>query len=368
LIETIAANQPRFDFDPISGECRGLLIEEQRTNLIVGSNSFGGGSADCGITASAAVSPDGTTNASKIFEKTTNNYKIYTTLFTAVAGTTYCGSVFVKAGERKTMYFKMSQSGDAVNGILNFNMSTGRITGTGGSPVNYGVIPYPNGWYRIYVTFTPTVTSCSLQIFVRNDTSGALTYQGDGSSGFYAYGMQVEAGAFPTSYIPTTASTVTRSADNASMTGTNFSSWYNSIEGTIFTQAKSIATLSGITRRFLEIVNTTGTERYLLGYSTTSNARFLVTASNINQADISLPASPSNGVKICGSYATNNFSSAINGTLGTRDIVGLIANVDRMVIGWDTTTSTNTNLNGTISRLTYYPKALSPAELQYLTQ
>jgi hypothetical protein len=179
---------------------------------------------------------------------------------------------------------------------------------------------------------------------------------------------QMEQGSFVTSVIPTTASTVTRSADNAQMTGTNFSSWFNSTEGTIYTQAKSIATISSGTRRFLEFVNGSGTERYLLGYSTTSSARFLVTALGINQADISVTASPSNGVKICGSYTTNNFSSAVNGTLGTRDVAGLVSNPIRITFGSDPFLNANTILSGTISRLTYYPRALKPNQLQYLTQ
>ena len=361
LIETIPANQPRFDFDPVTGECRGLLIEESRANLIVGSNSFGGGDSNYGITASAAVSPDGTTNASLIYEKTTNNFKIHSVGFTAVIGTSYCASAFVKyAGSKLYARLKVGST----NTII-INLTNGAILSSTGT---CGVIPYPNGWYRIYSIFTATSTSENLQLFLMNYNGALSQYQGDGSSGYYVYGMQAEAGAFPTSYIPTTASTVTRSVDNAQMTGTNFSSWFNSTEGTIYTQAKSIATISGATRRFLEFVNGSGTERYLLGYNTTSNARFLVTALGVNQADISVTASPSNGVKMCVSYATNNFSSAVNGTLGTRDVAGLVSNPIRITFGSDPFLNANTILSGTISRLTYYPKALSPSQLQYLTQ
>ena len=71
---------------------------------------------------------------------------------------------------------------------------------------------------------------------------------------------------------------------------------------------------------------------------------------------------------MCVSYATNNFSSAVNGTLGTRDVAGLVSNPIKITFGSDPFLNANTILSGTISRLTYYPRALKPNQLQYLTQ
>ena len=364
LIETVSANQPRFDFDPVTGECRGLLIEESRSNSLLRSEDFTTtwGASAVSVSSNVITAPDGNTTADKLIENTSfSNFKFVSQSVGTISGT-YTVSAFFKAGERFSGYLQLLSSGG--NGAAFFNLRTGTITSGAGTNT---IIPYGNGWYRI--TSTQTFTSATAAVYiVLTNSNGITNYTGDGTSGLYIWGAQLEAGAFPTSYIPTIASTVTRSADNAQMTGTNFSSWYNQSEGTIYTQAKSIATISGATRRFLEFVNGSGSERYLLGYNTTSNARFLVTALGVNQADISVTASPSNGVKMCVSYATNNFSSAVNGTLGTRDVAGLVSNPIRITFGSDPFLGANTILSGTISRLTYYPRALKPNQLQYLTQ
>ena len=372
LIETVSANQPRFDYDPVTGECKGLLIEESRTNLLVRSEDFTTTwtiFSNTSIQSNVIVAPDGTTTADKLVENSASGNKEVTQgSITFTSGTSLTFSCFVKAAERTLFRFGFTTGFFASATNAFFNLSNGTVSLIQGGVTSASIIPYPNGWYRCVATVLPT-SSGSGNVYITLVRSGTTSnYFGDGTSGLYLWGAQLEAGAFPTSYIPTTASTVPRSVDNAQMTGTNFSSWFNSTEGTIYTQAKSIATISGATRRFLEFVNGSGTERYLLGYNTTSNARFLVTALGVNQADISVTASPSNGVKMCVSYATNNFSSAVNGTLGTRDVAGLVSNPIKITFGSDPFLTANTILSGTISRLTYYPRALKPNQLQYLTQ
>ena len=359
LIETVSANQPRFDFDPVTGECKGLLIEESRSNLLTYSEDFSNASwarNNQNINTNVITAPDGTLTADKLI---TINAATFHDLFKTpnLSSNTYTLSIFAKAAEQNLMRLRIDDGIIGRNTI--FNLTTGSVS-SNTNVTSSTITPYSNGWYRCSITVTTNIINLVFNT--------PYPYSGDGTSGIYIWGAQLEAGAFPTSYIPTTASTVTRSADNADMTGTNFSSWYNSSEGTIYTQVKSIATISGITRRFLEFVNGSGTERYLLGYSTTSNTRFLVTALGVNQADISVTASPSNGVKMCVSYATNNFSSAVNGTLGTRDVAGLVSNPIRITFGSDPFLGANTILSGTISRLTYYPRALKPNQLQFLTQ
>ena len=372
LIETVSTNLPRFDYDPVTGECKGLLIEEPRTNLLTYSEDFSQGvwtKHNSSINSNVITAPDNTSNATKLIENTSNvQHMVYRNLTSAV-NTTYTFSFFAKSAERQYVLASFSGGGLSGDCVVGVSLIDGSVTTISNSPENTSVTKLPNGWYRITLTkTTPSASAFQPRILISRTGSSSQTYQADGTSGLYIWGAQLEAGAFPTSYIPTTASTVTRSADNCQMTGTNFSSWYNQSEGTIYTQAKSIATISGATRRFLEFVNGSGTERYLLGYSTTSNARFLVTALGVNQADISVTASPSNGVKMCVSYATNNFSSAVNGTLGTRDVAGLVSNPIKITFGSDPFLNANTILSGTISRLTYYPRALKPNQLQYLTQ
>ena len=381
LIETVSANQPRFDYDPVTGECKGLLIEESRTNLTNYSEDFSNARwSRSGLTLTSNTTeifaPDNSNNASKLIETSANSahFQFNFNAYGIVANTVYTASIFIKSINKQFVQLVFDDNATTNGGRVNFDLINATIT----SSANYGtgtgisgtIIKFLNGWYRISITSTAGTTSTLGRFSVNGITSGSSGlfpgYAGNTANGYYIWGAQVEVGAFPTSYIPTTASTVTRSADNASMTGTNFSSWYNQSEGTFFTQAKSIATISGSTRRFLEVSNGGAGQRYLLGYSGTSNTRFLVTFSGVNVVDIISTASPSSGVKMCASYSTNNFAQSTNGVLSTRDLQGTVPTVDRMILGWDNIT-TNAILCGTISRLTYYPRALKPNQLQMLT-
>jgi hypothetical protein len=363
LIESVAANQPRFDYDPVTGECKGLLIEESRTNLLTYSEDFNSWTKFlASVSTNTTIAPDGNTTADTVISNGGTTTGLVRQDVSGLAdNTTYTFSVFLKTAGLNNISLQFYNKANTFHGSKSLNLSTGALT-ENDTVGTSSVVSYGNGWYRLILTNLGSGTGATTP-----NVRILTTSIGNGTSGIYIWGAQLEAGAFPTSYIPTTASTVTRSADTASMTGTNFSSWYNSSEGTFFTQAKSIATVSGATRRFLEVSNGGAGQRYLLGYSATSNTRFLVTSSSVNVVDIGSTASPSSGVKMCASYSTNNFAQSTNGVLSTRDLQGVVPTVDRMIIGWDNIT-TNAILCGTISRLTYYPRALKPNQLQLLTQ
>ena len=357
-MRTAAVNEPRFDHDPATGQSLGLLIEESRTNLLTRGDIEGTVGAQptsmSGVSASGqsfvvstdvSLGPNGQSCKHTKGAGYDNNSGYFHV--TVVSGQTYCASIW--------LYIPVSQAQNFSGKLINFQAEgTPAATNTSIGSFNTNLVGV---WQRAYCVFTANSTGIGV-IPRTNANAGSF---------FYTDCWQLEQASFPTSYVPASGgSQLTRSADNASVTGTNFSSWYNQTEGTIFTQAKSIATISALTRRFLEVTNGGAAERYLLGYSATSNTRFLVTSLSNNQASILSTSNPSAGVKMCVSYATNNFSSATNGTLSTRDIEGLVPTVDRMILGWDIG-STNANLCGTISRLTYYPLALTGEQLVNLT-
>ena len=363
LIETIPANQPRFDHDPITGQSLGLLIEESRTNLITSSNSFGGGDSNYGITASAAVSPDGTTNASLLYEKATNSYKFTTVGFTAVIGTSYCASAFVKYAGSK-LYARLKAG--STNTII-INLTNGAILSSTGT---CGVISYPNGWYRIYSIFTATSTSENLQLFLMNYNGTLSQYQGDGSSGYYVYGMQAEVGTFPTSYIPTTASTVTRSADNASMTGRNFSSWYNQTESTIFCKFNAYNNIGAGQKIIIDIRGSAALGLNLvqlqLNYisATSQHIYHNLYQNGVNFADYFALLYTTGPTKNIMRYKDlDTFVASKDGNIRSNTsrnkTIPLTKNMDSLTFG---------TFNGAISKFAYYPKALNDAEIQYLTQ
>jgi hypothetical protein len=178
----------------------------------------------------------------------------------------------------------------------------------------------------------------------------------------FAWGGMVETGAFQTPYIPTVASQVTRLADSAVMTGVNFSSWYRQDEGAFFVDGYGAT--SG---RALVVANSdvsTANDR-LLVYSSTSG-QFIVTTASVTQANIDAGTPSFTSYDKCAtSYKFNDFSASLNGGAVVTDTVGVLPVVNQLQIG---SQGGSIHLNGYIKRLTYYPQALTSANLQAVTR
>jgi len=212
---------PRFDHNPTTGESLGLLVEEARTNLLLRSEEFDNASWTKfrgSITANASTAPNGILSAEKFVEDATasNTHGLFATI-TIVTATAYTYSVYIKAAERSWVVLGLDIG--AGEKKTWFNLSTGAI-GTNAN-TTATISPAGNGWYRCIVTSTSAATSatCALKLATNDNVE---SYNGDNTSGIYLWGAQLEAGAFATSYIPTTSATVTRAADVASVTGANF--------------------------------------------------------------------------------------------------------------------------------------------------
>ena len=223
LIKYASADEPRFDHDPETLESLGLLIEESRTNLLSYSNYFNQWTLNnTEVGTNAYIAPDGTFTGNKLSSKTgTWPSFIYQTFNGSGIRTL---SVFAKAGESSWM--ALGGIG-ASSELAYFNLSSGTVGTTNVNVIDKSIEPFPNGWYRCSVV-------CDFQSY-----GGVIPVSGDNTlniapigDGIYIWGAQLEEGSFPTSYIPTSGSTETRAADEASITGTNFSSWYNQNEGT----------------------------------------------------------------------------------------------------------------------------------------
>lgn len=384
VIETVGANVPRFDYDPVTGECRGLLIEESRQNyeLYSGDPTQWASNQNMTLTGNSIVLPDGTTSTNVEYRGTDSgaNIKILRPSpsgSAVVAGETWTFSIFLRAGTEQTVHltFQNQSGGDNIGSI--FNLVTGQfpgsISGSNAANGSRGFQYVGNGWYRVWLTNTYQSVSSGQQTFVRlraNTTSMQMT------TSFSAWGAQLEKGAFPTSYIPTTGSTATRSADNASMTGTNFSSWYNQSEGTLYANAKSNAnTLNNQITGIAAINNSSSplTNRVDLRYHQSGGSQ-----TNFNGVDgggFSIARTSGFSLtnpKFAVSYAPRNVNFCVNSSLISSVVVRAAAFVpsplvDRLLIGTFDSGITR-QINGTISRLAYYPRALKPNQLQYLTQ
>ena len=225
LIQTATTDVPRFDHNPTTGESLGLLVEESRTNLLLQSNQFDTTwtNSNSSETAAAGTAPDGTNTAWELKDTAdavvTVHSLVQTTSTSFTSGVAYTFSCWMKAGTLTEggLVFPGSAFTSAIN--CRINLSTGAVISS--SPtVSASTVSYANGWYRVIATATATATSAG-SVNIR-PANGALSYIGTGTGTILVWGAQIEAGSFPTSYIPTTSATVTRSADVASITGTNF--------------------------------------------------------------------------------------------------------------------------------------------------
>lgn len=234
--EWLGNDEPRFDYDPVTKAVKGLLIEEQRTNLLTYSEHFD--NASWGINgvllrAKASVAVDGSLTALKLVEAAVSSTHSVGQLTSVVAGTTYTALIFAKAAERSEIILGC---GPGVLGTDNFsyarfNLSTGQSSAFLGDPPRR-ISNVGNGWYLCSMTFTAatsgTLSPFNMQIL---DAAGANVYQGDGQSGLYIWGAQLEQGSFPTSYIPT----------KATFTARNSIGTYHDSTGVLRTAAANIA-------------------------------------------------------------------------------------------------------------------------------
>ena len=148
------------------------------------------------------TSPSGVINAYKVVEDTSNNFHFIAQSIGSISGT-YTVSCYVKAAERYRGYLQLlATSGNAT---VFFNLQTGTITGGSGTTT---ITSFPNGWYR--VTASIDFSGVATCYFVINDDVGNFVYTGNGSSGLYVWGLQVETGPTATAYTPTTTSPIRR--------------------------------------------------------------------------------------------------------------------------------------------------------------
>lgn len=231
VIEPAAADTPRFDYTlNTGGVCKGLLLEEARTNIIQSSNDFSAagwsvtkinGGTNPVRTAAAGTSPDGTNNATKVVFNTAasgdSSVLRYSVSFSPIP---YSGSVFVKAFD----------AADVGKTIAIRHVAAGGFT----------LVTLTDSWQRAFSVETGYGTATDFfQILTRGGTTSI------GTVSILLYGAQLEAGSAPTSYIPSSGGTATRNADVATITGTNFSDFWQASKGGAMVQAIP-STVSGI--------------------------------------------------------------------------------------------------------------------------
>jgi hypothetical protein len=372
VLQTASAGQARFDHNPTTGESLGLLIEEARTNLATYSADFSNAAwtkNSLSITSNTIVAPDGTLTGDKFIANSSATYH-YGSQNTGSVSAPWTFSCYAKAGEYSRVGFAYTNTG-----YVFFNLLTGVQEGTvGGGITSTSITAVGNGWYRISFTSTSTASGANVGIYLFNGSysSGEPTFSGDGFSGAFIWGGQLEAGSFATSYIPnlSTGST-TRNADAASMTGTNFSSWFNNGEGTVYFEAQPMYVGTGVSG--LNAIAWDGSVNNLIsagqngGMGQATAADFYIATNNVTQTYVSSTSiSTSSAFKIVGAYEFNNSSAYLNATImGSLDTSCTIPVVNQLKI--DGNLGYTNRANGWVRKLSYYPQRLSATNLAALT-
>jgi hypothetical protein len=350
LIQSAAINEARFDHDPVTLESKGLLIEEARTNIFARSAEFDNvywTKSNLSISADNEISPDGGMNADTI-TAVSESPSIYRQV-ACVASTVYTFSFYVKLGTLTAADYKFAVRDDT-NGVFIDSNITPNIT------------PVTTEWRRVTYTFTTPVGCILVRPYLIR--TGTVV-----SGSFYLWGAQLEAGAFPTSYIPTTTTAaLTRSADVCSITGSDFTGFYNQSEGTLFVDGSGIMSPTfGGNRPFVSISDGTYNNNFNIYKSSgAANLKGELREGGSAQAIFTIGYTQFAQLKAAFAIKLNDCNAAFNGTAGTTDTSATMPTVDRLAFR-DATGAAAGQVSGHIAAVRYYKKRLPNEKLQTLT-
>jgi hypothetical protein len=364
LIQTAAIDAPRFDYNPVTLAPLGLLIEEARTNLITYSDQFNDvawSKIAVSVTPNTTVSPDGTSTADTLTATGTSFDGLNRPLTVLAAAYTF--SFYVKQGNTTGSEFGIIDQGTAQQ-RARLTYATGAVTILSGTATASAAL-VGNGWWRVQMVYTFPAASApfdSFNIFpgINGSTTGDFCY---------IWGAQVEAGSFATSYIPTVASQVTRNADVATMTGTNFSSWYNASEGTFVVDSAMLALNTVITQELLALDDSPSTSNniFLRANNTAGSTSATATTAGASQGFLDITGTTAIAVqRVAYAIKLNDAALTRNGGAVIVDTTYAVpTGLIRMAIGQRLTGAGF--LNGHIRQIAYFNSRLPNAQLQALT-
>ena len=331
---------PRIEYGS-DGSLKGLLIEEQRTNLVTYSEDFENSawvkSGTVAIDSTLVTGPDGTLSGRRVLnfdDAAGDRLRNPTT----IANATLTGSIWVK--------------GEGSNIGKDVRLTLRRIGGA--SAISNVTHTLTADWHRLDATITQQPDNTGANLLLANPANG------NEASEVLIYGAQLEEGSFPTSYIPTSGSTATRSADVASIPVSAFG--YNQTAGTVVVEVEPYVVGDG--EYYLSLNDGTTDERAEIIYSTSVFATMVsngVLTSSINLGDTT------GVIKVASALKENDAAACLNGgPIGTDTSTLMPVGVTTLTIG-DRAVSANNKLNGHIKSIQYYPRRLTNAQLQELT-
>ncbi|WP_277657239.1 LamG domain-containing protein [Seleniivibrio woodruffii] len=344
MLKSVAADTPRFTTE-------GLLIEGASTNLLTYSEQFDNGAwvktnASIAANTAAVTDPFGTNLADKLIEDASSGEHSAYQQCAYINGTTYCLSVFAQSAERTQL--KIYSSGGAKGAL--FDLSNGSVVSYD-SGVTASIQKLSNGWFRCSIVFTATVTATRANYFY-STVSGNTSYVGNGTSGLYLFGAQLEAMPFATSYIQTTTTSVTRAGNGLSvLQSDNFPSFSGNLSVCV--------DLSNLAKHSANQEILRDSSGFRLYYATEGLIAFAFGNKQITSAV--LPGVFSG--RITAVKSLTMLYLYINGLLVASTAIGTLAvNQTTMQIG--SASGTSNYFYGTISNLRIYDRALTAEEVR----
>ena len=368
LVEKLGANVPRIDYT--GGGCPHILAEPQRTNLVTYSEDFSDSSwSKSDVTVEGGfTSPSGDESAYKLKEgSATINHQMYASI-SGIAGNTYTLSGIFKKGERDIIQLVYGGAAfDEGNTYCNFDLSNG-VLGSG-LYLSASITLISNGWYRCEFTATKTTTgnfNITYAPKLTSTSSRNAVYTGDGTSGVYIWGAQVEVGSYATSYIPTSGSTVTRNQDIFTRDG--IGSLINSEEGVLFLEMAALTDDNA--RRTVSLSDGSNSNRVILRYGDSSNRVqvFIKVGGATNGNIINDSYTITNFLKIAYKWKAGDFALWINGTeVGTSADATSFGTGVLTELQFNQGDGTGDEYFGKVKQLQVYDTALTDTQLAALT-
>ena len=373
VLTTATNNVPRIDYNPSTLVCNGLLIEQASTNLITYSGDVSTfGTTFSTLTANSATSPDGTTTAALMIPSVDlNNNHYINKVWNGSVGNSVTFTISIFAKTAGYQWIRMNPGNAMGGGYCFFDIING-VIGTYGTVTNPAIQACGNGWFRCSYQFTTAATGTGgigHQVYAANSNSGFANWSGNGTSGYYFWGAQVEQLAFPTSYIATTSASATRVVDYPQI---SVSSFINPSSGAFYIECyTNNPPTSGTQGGAFLAQDSSFTSVAVMIYSSLGGFTNYINVGGTTQLNAGVASLIGQNIKSGMSYSLlGNSMGAINGTLSSGVATNVSLPVTTLYLGCSAQQPTYPgiwNLNGWIRKFAYYPAALSNTELQTLT-
>lgn len=370
-------NFPRYDHNPTTLEYRGNYIEGAGTNLLTNSaNLVGWSSFRTAVTANSVLGPDNTVSLSKLVADANNSVHTWSKVSAANVSTAYCASLFVKAAEQDCITLAMYEGNTFTRTIYAiFNLANNNIVTTNTAGTTYytsGIENWNNGVKRIHISGILGGTDTAVQVrlaLMSNSTTSSFT--GNGVAGIYAGFSQLELGINPSSFIPTGATSNTRSADGLTIPTANIN--FDSANGTLYIKAMikdRYANQDFGTPLISAHANSTNYMQVRHVVNVPNNAPYidvLISNGSIQLDSSNHPSGEQVSNKVAVSYYGNNVNFAVNGTTGTGTTTLNVPIINTIGFGVGTSGFAASIGFMWVQEAAYYTRAFTNAEIVTLT-